>query len=62
MSNLLILEVLECSNSKEEEFSNKIDLYVYKINNSINHFQFNVAIAQFYEFYRAGALERQQLG
>ena len=36
----------------EQNFQNKIDLYVYKINNAINNFQFNVAIALFYEVYR----------
>ena len=30
----------------------KVDLYVYRIDNAINNFQFNVAIAQFYEAYR----------
>ena len=33
-------------------FEEKINLYVYKIDNAINNFQFNVAIAQFYEVYR----------
>ncbi len=37
---------------KQKSFENKIDLCVYKIDNAINHFQFNVAIAQFYEIYR----------
>jgi len=37
---------------KQKSFENKIDLYVYKIDNAINRFQFNVAIAQFYEIYR----------
>ena len=36
----------------EKKFVNKVDLYVYKIDNAINNFQFNVAIAQFYETYR----------
>ena len=36
----------------EKSFNNKIDLYVYKIDSTINNFQFNVAIAQFYEVYR----------
>jgi len=53
--NQLILKRTENkinSKKEEEKFSNKIDLYVYKINSSINNFQFNVAIAQFYEVYR----------
>jgi len=37
---------------KQKSFENKIDLCVYKIDNAINNFQFNVAIAQFYEIYR----------
>ena len=37
---------------KQKSFENKIDIYVYKIDNAINRFQFNVAIAQFYEIYR----------
>ena len=37
---------------KQKSFENKVDLYVYKIDNAINRFQFNVAIAQFYEIYR----------
>ena len=40
-------------NDKEKKiFEEKINLYVYKIDNAINNFQFNVAIAQFYEVYR----------
>ncbi len=40
-------------NEKEEKnFEEKINLYIYKIDNAINNFQFNVAIAQFYEVYR----------
>ena len=37
---------------KQKSFENKIDLSVYKIDNAIKNFQFNVAIAQFYEIYR----------
>ena len=37
---------------EEEKFKDKIDLHAYKIDASINNFQFNVAIAQFYEIYR----------
>ena len=36
----------------QKSFENKIDLSVYKIDSAINNFQFNVAIAQFYEIYR----------
>jgi len=36
----------------QKKFENEIDLFVYKIDSSINNFQFNVAIAQFYEVYR----------
>ncbi len=40
------------SNSKDDkQFTDKIDLFILKIDNSINNFQFNVAIAQFYEVY-----------
>ena len=37
---------------KQKSFEDKVDLYVYKIDNAINRFQFNVAIAQFYEIYK----------
>ena len=37
---------------KKKIFEKKINLYIYKIDNAINNFQFNVAIAQFYEVYR----------
>ncbi len=33
----------------EKEFNNKVNLYVYKIDVAIRNFQFNVAIALFYE-------------
>ena len=36
----------------QKSFEDKVDLYVYKIDNAINRFQFNVAIAQFYEIYK----------
>ena len=36
----------------QKEFEEKIQVFVFKIDNSINNFQFNVAIAQFYEVYR----------
>ena len=37
---------------KKRIFKEKINLYVYKIDGAINNFQFNVAIANFYEAYR----------
>jgi leucyl-tRNA synthetase len=41
------------SNSKiESEFVSKVEEYIYKIDNSINNFRFNVSIAQFYELYK----------
>ena len=50
-------EILKSDDSAGNEQSNlsfvkKIDLYVYKIDKAINSFQFNVAIAQFYEVYK----------
>tara|TARA_X000001036_G_C20675606_1_gene804017 strand:- start:45 stop:2573 length:2529 start_codon:yes stop_codon:yes gene_type:complete len=42
---------IKSDNKDEQNFKNKIDLYIFKIDNSINNFQFNVAIAQFYEVY-----------
>ena len=46
-------EKIKRSNLKvEEEFTNNIDTYIFKINNLINKFQFNVVIANFYEIYR----------
>jgi leucyl-tRNA synthetase len=52
----LNLEILnkkdEKKNDDESIFKDKINLYVYKIDNAINNFQFNVAIANFYEVYR----------
>ena len=49
--------ILNKTETKKDEkqnksFENKIDLYVYKIDNAIKNFQFNVAVAQFYEIYR----------
>ena len=38
--------------SEEKSFEEKINLYVLKIDKTINDFQFNVSIAQFYEIYR----------
>ena len=42
----------KADNKTQNLFENKIDLYVYKIDNAIKNFQFNVAIAQFYEIYK----------
>ncbi len=52
--NQTIINKTDSNGDKEEEknFVNNINLYAYKIDNSINNFQFNVAIAQFYEVYR----------
>ena len=36
----------------DEEFCQKINSFIRKINNSINEFRFNVSIASFYEAYR----------
>tara|TARA_Y100000992_G_C21267435_1_gene494693 strand:- start:213 stop:2627 length:2415 start_codon:yes stop_codon:yes gene_type:complete len=35
-----------------KDFENKINLYSFKIDRAISHFQLNVAVAQFYEVYR----------
>ncbi len=40
------------SKKKEQDFVIKIDLFINKISAAVNNFQFNVAIAQFYEAYR----------
>ena len=41
------------NDDKEQAFlESKIETYVFKIDKAINNFQFNVAIAQFYEVYR----------
>ncbi len=52
--NQSILNKIDTSTKEklQKSFEDKIDLYVYKIDNAINRFQFNVAIAQFYEIYR----------
>ena len=52
--NQTIINKTDSNGDQEEEknFVNNINLYAYKIDNSINNFQFNVAIAQFYEVYR----------
>ncbi len=36
----------------EKKFEIKVNLFAHKIDNSINNFQFNVVIANFYEIYR----------
>ena len=52
--NQTILNRVDAKKNDGEKkiFEEKINLYVYKIDNAINNFQFNVAIAQFYEVYR----------
>jgi leucyl-tRNA synthetase len=40
------------SEKEKNIFEEKINLYAYKIDNAISNFQFNVAIAQFYEVYK----------
>jgi len=52
--NQTILNRVDVKKNDENEkiFEEKINLYVYKIDSAINNFQFNVAIAQFYEAYR----------
>ena len=50
--SILINEEKKVDKNKQKKFENKIEVCVYKINNSIKNFQFNVAIAQFYEIYR----------
>ncbi len=52
--NQAILNRIDSKKNDDEKkiFEEKINLYVYKIDNAINNFQFNVAIAQFYEVYR----------
>ena len=52
--NQTILNRVDTKKNDDEKkiFEEKINLYVYKIDNAINNFQFNVAIAQFYEVYR----------
>ena len=52
--NQLILNKVETNvdEIQQKRFEYRIDLCVYKIDSSINNFQFNVAIAQFYEIYK----------
>ena len=50
--NFIISKKAEQSDiSINEEFVSKINLYIDKIDSSINEFKFNVCIAQFYEIY-----------
>jgi len=52
--NETILNRIDGKKNDDEKkiFEEKINLYAHKIDNAINNFQFNVAIAQFYEVYR----------
>ena len=52
--NQVIIQMKEKSENKkhDEEFMNRIHTYIFKVNNLVDNFQFNVAIAQFYEIYR----------
>ena len=52
--NQLIINIKnsEIDKKSEKEITNKTDLYVLKINELVDRFQFNVAIAQFYEIYK----------
>ena len=42
----------EINQAEEKLFKNNLELYIYKIDSSINNFQFNVAIAQFHEIFK----------
>ena len=37
---------------EQDKFNLKVEMYIHKIDKAINHFQLNVAIAQFYELYK----------
>ena len=51
--NIINLNSKKTSDSiNEKKISEKIDLYVFKITNYIDNFQFNVCIAQFHEAYK----------
>ena len=52
--NQAVLNRKESLVNEDEElnFENKIDIYANKIDSLVNNFQFNVAIAQFYEIYK----------
>ena len=44
-------EIKTSNKSVEKKFLNEINNYIFKIDNSINEFRFNVSIALFYEVY-----------
>ena len=48
----ILKKIDDKKNNDEIFFREKINLYVYKIDSAIKNFQFNVAIANFYEAYR----------
>ena len=50
--NILNRKEIKGVKDEDEKFKDKINLYIYKIDGSINNFQFNVAIAQFYEIFK----------
>ena len=52
--NQLVLnrKTSKVSKVASKDFINKIDQYIFKIDKSINSFQLNVSIAQFYEIYK----------
>jgi leucyl-tRNA synthetase len=52
--NQSIIKKIDTKNNKNEDkkFEERIDLHALKIDNSISNFQFNVAIAQFYQIYK----------
>ncbi len=53
LNQVIISNKSKSTNSADEEtFVEKIDLYILKITDLINNFQFNVAVAQFYEIYK----------
>ncbi len=53
LNELIINRKTNNSDKKlEEKFAIDVDLFLNKITSSISNFQFNVAIAQFYEIYR----------
>ena len=52
--NQLVLKRKTLKDNKviNKNFVNKVDQYIFKIDKTINNFQLNVAIAQFYEIYK----------
>ena len=52
--NQIIINKKDSESSKldEKDFIIKMETYIYKIDKTINNFQLNVAIAQFYEVYK----------